>query len=95
MSWFEELYINTVGGQTLPERINADWPRTASGESLTMGKLYWANLKEMFRSAASRGRLVVSRPAEVPDEALTAARQHALESGMRGKINHSRPATHQ
>jgi len=49
----EEMFLNKIQGHTLPERIQADKASLAADGKPPMGKLYYANLRDLYRSPNS------------------------------------------
>lgn len=49
----EELFLNKIQGHTLPERIQLDKASLAADGKPPMGKLYYANLRDLYRSPNS------------------------------------------
>lgn len=70
----EELFMNRIQGKTLPERIQHDRNRVAKGDRITMGKMYYATLRDLYRSPNSaHARLQVQDDSMPQDESLIEA----------------------
>ena len=70
----EEMFINKIGGKTLAQQIKDDRAQLKAAAKLTMGKLYYANLRQKYQSPKSVwAQISVNDENEAEDKSLTDA----------------------